>query len=160
MKKLILIIIFALNIMANIDFKETNIIAAIPDYEKVQYGSMDFSDDLIILSYTKPNLQTITYDKEKVSINTNEEIKEYYFEQYPKIEFIGLITKALITNSFETLDELFIKTIEQGDTILSAKPILRNVIDYIKIQYTKENKVNIITIYMENEDIRTIEIIH
>ncbi len=139
-------------------FKETRYIASL-DIEQYKYGKMHIDDTTLTLVYNKPSKETISYYSDKLTITEDEETKEYSFEEYPQIQYMGLILKAIIQNDYTSLDELFTIEIENKNTILNAKPAINDTMEYIKIERDQQ-KIKRITIHMTNEDTIKIETVN
>ena len=158
MKSIILLSIFISTLFAQINFKETRHMEAL-DLDRDMFGNLEFNDEQMVVTYTKPNQQTITYHDDKITILRAEELKEYTFEQYPQAQYMGLILKAIIQDNYTLLDELFSQTVANTKVDLVAKPVISNVMDHISITKKEDKSIKNILITMTNKDTIHIEII-
>ena len=143
---------------SNISFKESRYLAAL-DFERAKYGILEIKDQILIVNYTKPSIETITYLEDKLTIFKNDSLREYNFEEHPQAQYMGLILKAILTDEYEALDELFKIKNKKDIIILSAKPIMYSTMEEIEV-LKKDNIINKIIIYMTNKDKITIETIN
>jgi len=148
---------FYLSLFADMNFKETKYMAAL-DFERSKYGSLHIEDDNLIVNYTKPLKETISYYSDKITILIKDKLDEYTFEEHPKAEYLGLILKAILNDNYEIVDELFDIKRKKQEILLSAKPVIYSYIESIEIIKSKKMIQNII-IYMTNKDKITIETI-
>ena len=143
---------------SSINFKEFRYLAAL-DFEREKQGNLEIKDDSLVLNYSKPDIETISYLSDKLTILKNDTLVEYNFEEYPKAEYMGLILKAIIKDEYESLDELFEIKSEKKFISMIAKPIIYNII--VSIEVFKNSKdVSKIIINMTNKDKITIETIN
>jgi hypothetical protein len=129
------------------------------DMEREKNGNLLVKDDNLIIKYTKPTVETISYLSDKLTILKDGETKEYSFEEYPKVQYMGLILKAIIKDEYSSLSELFETNIKKQNIELTAKPVIDDIMSSIDIIKVKNN-VKKITIYMINKDKITIETIN
>ena len=143
---------------SSINFKEFRYLAAL-DFEREKQGNLEIKDNSLVLNYSKPDIETISYLSDKLTILKNDTLVEYNFEEYPKAEYMGLILKAIIKDEYESLDELFEIKSEKEFISMIAKPIIYNII--VSIEVFKNSKdVSKIIINMTNKDKITIETIN
>ncbi len=142
----------------SIHFKEFRYLAAL-DFERQKQGALEIKDNSLVLNYSKPDIETISYLSDKVTILKNDNLIEYTFEKYPHAEYMGLILKAIIKDEYESLNEFF--EIKKGKEIISltGKPIIYNTIESIEV-FKNSKDVNKIIINMTNKDKITIETIN
>ncbi len=159
MRYLLFISILYSAVFADIHFKETRYMAAL-DLDRPMLGSLKFQDDNMIITYTKPTLETISYYDDKLTITNDDDTKEYSFEEYPQAQYMGLILKAILQDNYTSLDEFFEIKKENKQVILDAKASLYSTITYIIIDKDDKNNVTKIIINMSNKDHITIEIIN
>lgn len=143
---------------SNINFKELRYLAAL-DFEREKQGVLEIEGNSLVLNYSKPSIETISYLSDKLTILKDDTLVEYSFDEYPQAQYMGLILKAIIKDEYESLDELFEIKIEKEFVSMIAKPIIYNTI--VSIEVFKNSKdVNKIIIYMTNKDKITIETIN
>ena len=143
---------------SSINFKEFRYLAAL-DFEREKQGNLEIKDNSLVLNYSKPDIETISYLSDKLTILKDDTLVEYNFEEYPKAEYMGLILKAIIKDEYESLDELFEIKSEKKFISMIAKPIIYNII--VSIEVFKNSKdVSKIIINMTNKDKITIETIN
>ena len=143
---------------SNINFKELRYLAAL-DFEREKQGILEIEGNSLVLNYSKPSIETISYLSDKLTILKDDTLVEYSFNEYPQAQYMGLILKAIIKDEYESLDELFEIKIEKEFISMIAKPIIYNTI--VSIEVFKNSKdVNKIIIYMTNKDKITIETIN
>ena len=158
--KIILLTLFLISglLSSSINFKEFRYLAAL-DFEREKQGNLEIKDNSLVLNYSKPDIETISYLSDKLTILKNDTLVEYNFEEYPKAEYMGLILKAIIKDEYESLDELFEIKSEKEFISMTAKPIIYNII--VSIEVFKNSKdVSKIIINMTNKDKITIETIN
>jgi|GEM_PF-5034531 len=154
---LTLLLVSAL-LSSSINFKEFRYLAAL-DFEREKQGNLEIKDDYLVLNYSKPSIETISYLSDKLTILKDDTLVEYSFNEYPQAQYMGLILKAIIKDEYESLDELFEIKIEKEFVSMIAKPIIYNTI--VSIEVFKNSKdINKIIIYMTNKDKITIETIN
>lgn len=155
MKIFLIIALFSYSLFASIEFKETRYMAAL-DFDKERHGVLDITDKLLILKYQEPSVETITYSQTKISIKTDDDLKEYTFKEYPQAEYMGLILRTIINENYNSLDNMFEVTKNKDEVILTSLPIISNMVEYIEIKKTNKLKKTII-LFMTNSDKITIE---
>jgi len=143
---------------ADMNFKETRYMAAL-DFEKSKYGNLHMDNENLIINYTKPIQETISYYNDKITVLAKDKLDEYSFQEHPNAQYLGLILKAILNNNYATVDELFEIKKEKQEIQLKAKPIIYSYIESINIIKHKKSIKNII-IYMTNKDKITIETIN
>lgn len=146
------------SLMSDENFKESRYIAAI-DAEQHKYGKMYLKDDILTLSYSKPTHEKLIYNENKLTVLVDDKINEYNFTDYPQIYYMGLLLKAIIKNDYTSLSELFEIDYKDNNITLGAKPIINDVMKYIKVEKDTAG-IQKITIQMINEDTITIETIN
>jgi len=155
---IILLIFLYLSMFADMNFKETRYMAAL-DFEKSKYGNLHMDNENLIINYTKPIQETISYYNDKITVLAKDKLDEYSFQEHPNAQYLGLILKAILNNNYATVDELFEIKKEKQEIQLKAKPIIYSYIESINIIKHKKSIKNII-IYMTNKDKITIETIN
>jgi len=155
---IILLIFLYLSMFADMNFKETRYMAAL-DFEKSKYGNLHIDNENLIINYTKPIQETISYYNDKITVLAKDKLDEYSFQEHPNAQYLGLILKAILNNNYATVDELFEIKKEKQEIQLKAKPIIYSYIESINIIKHKKSIKNII-IYMTNKDKITIETIN
>ena len=155
MRIVLIIGLLVYSLFASIEFKETRYMAAL-DFDKERYGLLDITDELLILKYKKPNIETITYSKEKIIIQNKDNTKEYTFEEYPKAKYMGLILRSIINKNYNLLDNMFKVSKENNSIFLTSLPIISNMVEYIEIKENVKSK-RVIILFMTNSDRITIE---
>ncbi|MEA3498274.1 MAG: hypothetical protein U9R16_04360 [Campylobacterota bacterium] len=155
---LLLFLHFMFLFSTEIGFKETRYMVAL-DFERVKHGSLFVKEENLIIKYTKPSVETISYLSDRITILKDEETLEYTFEEYPKSQYMGLILKAIIKDEYSTLDEMFEVKKENNIVKLLGKPIVYSIIESISIEKS-DNLNKKIIINMTNKDIVTIETIN
>lgn len=158
MRFIILLIFLYLSMFADMNFKETRYMAAL-DFEKSKYGNLHMDNENLIINYTKPIQETISYYNDKITVLAKDKLDEYSFQEHPNAQYLGLILKAILNNNYATVDELFEIKKEKQEIQLKAKPIIYSYIESINIIKHKKSIKNII-IYMTNKDKITIETIN
>lgn len=158
MRFIILLIFLYLSMFADMNFKETRYMAAL-DFEKSKYGNLHIDNENLIINYTKPIQETISYYNDKITVLAKDKLDEYSFQEHPNAQYLGLILKAILNNNYATVDELFEIKKEKQEIQLKAKPIIYSYIESINIIKHKKSIKNII-IYMTNKDKITIETIN
>ena len=158
MRFIILSIFLYLSMFADMNFKETRYMAAL-DFEKSKYGNLHMDNENLIINYTKPIQETISYYNDKITVLAKDKLDEYSFQEHPNAQYLGLILKAILNNNYATVDELFEIKKEKQEIQLKAKPIIYSYIESINIIKHKKSIKNII-IYMTNKDKITIETIN
>ena len=159
MKILFLFITLFSSLFADMKFTETKYLSAL-DLETTKQGSMKIDDDSFTITYIKPTKEIITYLEDKLTLqNDQEEVKEYTYEEHPKLEYFGLLLRSIVNDSYENLDNMFNIKDELDKKILTAKSSISGTIDYIEV-LKKDNKLSSIILYMINKDIITIETIN
>lgn len=153
----LLMLLFNL-LFGNYNFKEIRYIDAL-EMDRSKYGNMKLENNQLSLEYTKPIKETIIYKEEKLVIEKEETIQEYSFSEYPRLRYMGLILKYIITNDYEYLDDFFDIKITHDLILLEAKPVIYNIVESIEI-IKSENKLRKIIMQMTNKDIITIETIN
>ena len=156
MKFFFLIIFLNLALFGQVNFKETKHISAV-DIDIVKYGTLDIKKDILVINYTKPNKELINYYSNRIEILQDNQTKTYSFKEYPNAQYMGVILRAIKSNEYELLDQLFKIEKKQSNITLIAKPIIYNYINTIEIIKKKED---IIIINMTNKDKITIETIN
>ncbi len=141
-------------LFANIAFKETRYMSAF-DIDRTMYGNVDFKDQDMIINYTEPQKETISYLDDKVTIFKGVEVKEYSFEEYPQALFMGLIIKAIITENYTPIEEFFEIQKQKELILFIAKPAMTGTI--IEMEVYKKNDLKQVVIKMSNQDKITIE---
>ena len=152
------LLLFGSLFSAEITFKETRYMVAL-DFEREKYGSLSVNEENLIIKYTKPSVETISYLSDRITILKDDDISEYTFEEYPKSQYMGLILKAIIKDEYRSLDELFEIKKENNIVNLVGKPIVYSVIESIHIE-KNDNLMKKIIINMTNKDIVTIETVN
>jgi len=155
---IILLIFLYLSMFADMNFKETRYMAAL-DFEKSKYGNLHMDNENLIINYTKPIQETISYYNDKITVLAKDKLDEYSFQEHPNAQYLGLILKAILNNNYATVDELFEIKKEKQEIQLKAKPIIYSYIESINIIKHKKSIKNII-IYLTNKDKITIETIN
>ena len=158
MRFIILLIFLYLSMFADMNFKETRYMAAL-DFEKSKYGNLHMDNENLIINYTKPIQETISYYNDKITVLAKDKLDEYSFQEHPNAQYLGLILKAILNNNYATVDELFEIKKEKQEIQLKAKPIIYSYIESINIIKHKKSIKNII-IYLTNKDKITIETIN
>ncbi|MEA1913677.1 MAG: hypothetical protein U9N30_00035 [Campylobacterota bacterium] len=158
MRLLLLYFFLFSTLFAQINFKETRFMAAL-EIDRQLFGHLKFDDSKMIVTYTKPNQQIITYHNEKITILQDEELKTYTFEQYPQAQYMGLILKAIIQDNYLSLEELFTHKVQDASIELDAKPVISSIMDSIVIYKKDPKSVKRIIIKLTNKDTINIEII-
>ena len=159
MKILFLSLSLYLVLLCDTKFSETKYLSAL-DVEMTKYGIMNLENNILTLKYKKPKVEVITYYEDKLSLqNDKDEIKEYTYEEHPQIEYFGLLLKAIVNNSYESLDNMFTIKQEKNKKILSAKASISGTVDYLEV-FHKNKKLSSIIFYMTNKDKITIETIN
>ncbi len=159
MKYLLLISILYTTIFADIHFKESRYMEAL-NLDRTLEGILKIRDDNIIISYNKPSLEIISYYEDKVTIERDDEQKEYLFDEYPQAQYMGLILKSILQDNYDSLDNFFeiIKT--KQNISLNAKASISSNIASITISKDNQNNISNILINMSNKDTIKIEIIN
>ncbi len=158
--KIIMLILLQLTISFSnkIEFKETRYMVAL-DFEREKYGSFSEKEENLIIKYTRPSIETISYLNDRITILKDGKVSEYTFDEYPKSQFMGLILRSIINDEYTSLDELFEIKKEKKMVSLTGKPIIYGIIESIEVE--KNNKIiKKIIINMTNKDIITIETIN
>lgn len=158
MKYLLFIFILFSCLFADVSFEETRYMSAL-DVDRRMSGTLKFEDDLMIVSYTKPEQEVITYYNHKVTIQKDNEIKEYSFEEYPQAQYLGLILKAIIKDDYIALNELFIIKKGKKQLDLESKLVIEDIMTSIEV-VKNTSGIEKITMHMANQDKITIEIIN
>ena len=158
MRVLLLLITIYCSVFSANKFKETRYVDAF-GIEQYRYGTIDIFEDTLILAYTKPKEETLSYESDKLVIKNGLEIKEYKFDQYPKLEFMGLFLKAIMSDNYLSIESLFQIEIKNETITLIGKPVIYNTIEYIEIT-KKKSIIKKIILKMTNKDIITIETIN
>ncbi len=159
MKYLLLISILCTAVFADINFKENRYMAAL-DLDRLLQGSLKFQGNNIIITYTKPSTETISYYDNRVTINKDNEQKEYLFDEYPQAQYMGLILNSILKDNYDSLDNFF-EIIKKKQTILlNAKASISTNITSITINKDGHKNVSKILINMTNKDNIKIEIIN
>ncbi|MEA3553858.1 MAG: hypothetical protein U9R39_05600 [Campylobacterota bacterium] len=158
--KIILLTLFIVSglLSSTINFKEFRYLAAL-DFEREKQGVLEIKENSLVLNYSKPDIETISYLSDKLIILKDDTLVEYSFEEYPKAEYMGLILKAIIKDEYESLDELFEIKKEEKLVSMIAKPIIYNTIVSIEV-FKNSKEVSKIIINMINKDKITIETIY
>ena len=158
MKYLLFILILLTNLFSDISFKETRYMSAF-GVDKIMSGTFKFKNELMVISYIKPEKETITYYNDKITIQKDDEINEYTFEEYPDAQYLGLILRAIIKDEYTALEQFFTIKKQNNKLDLESKPVIEDIMTSIEVI---KNKVSIekITMNMTNEDIITIEIVN
>lgn len=157
--KIFVLVMFTLNLLfGNHNFKETRYIDAL-QMDQSKYGIMKLENNQLFFDYTKPIKETIIYKKEKLVIEKEETIEEYYFSEYPRLRYMGLILKYIITDDYQQLDNFFDVKITHHLILLEAKPVIYNIVESIEI-IKRDDKLHKIIMNMTNKDIITIETIN
>lgn len=154
MRYLLYITLLYSMVFANISFTETRYMSAL-DMDRQLKGSVTINKTNMIINYTTPQQETITYLDDKVTILKDEELKEYSFEEYPQASFMGLIIKAMVTDNYTPIEEFFTITTQKEITTFTSKPIVTSTIKTIEL--SKKDDKKIVTMYMSNQDKITIE---
>ena len=123
---------------SNINFKELRYLAAL-DFEREKQGVLEIEGNSLVLNYSKPSIETISYLSDKLTILKDDTLVEYSFDEYPQAQYMGLILKAIIKDEYESLDELFEIKIEKEFVSMIAKPIIYNTI--VSIEVFKNSKM-------------------
>ena len=156
MKILFIIISFYLSLLSDVKFTETKYLSAL-DIEMTKKGIMNLSNNILTLNYTKPSIEVVKYYEDKLTLQDDKnELKEYTYEEYPKIEYFGLLIKSIVNNNYENLDNMFEIKKEKNKRILTAKSSVSGTIDYLEV-FNKDTKLSSIIFYMINDDKITIE---
>jgi len=159
MKILVLFFSFISFCFATQNFKETRHMDAL-NVDRQLFGSFDILPDKMIVSYTKPNKQTITYYPNKISLQANNTTKEYSFDKYPQAQYMGVALRAIFEENYDLLSEFFdIKTEQDNKLYLTSKAGISDMIDSITIQKNSSKKIKNIFINMRNKDTILIETI-
>ena len=159
MKILFIFLAFCISMIADVKFSETKYLSAL-DIQTFKYGSMNIQKDSFTITYTKPSKEIITYLEDKLTLqNASNEIKEYTYEEHPKLEYFGLLLKSIINNSYENLDNMFEIKSQKDKKTLNAKSSISGTIDYLEVLY-KNKQLSQIIFYMINKDTITIETIN
>jgi len=158
MKLIIIIAILCLNAFSDINFKETRHMDAI-DIQREFLGSIKLDGENIVIIYTKPNMKTISYYENKVTIKSDDDqLKEYSFNEYPQAQYMGLILKAMVQDDYNSLDEFFDITQNKQTITLDAKAIIYATVGSIEV-IKVGNVTKSIVMNMSNKDTIKIEII-
>ena len=156
MKILFIIISFYLSLLSDVKFTETKYLSAL-DIEMTKKGIMNLSNNILTLNYTKPSIEVVKYYEDKLTLQDDKnELKEYTYEEYPKIEYFGLLIKSIVNNNYENLDNMFEIKKEKNKRTLTAKSSVSGTIDYLEV-FNKDTKLSSIIFYMINDDKITIE---
>jgi len=155
MKIFLIFSLFIYSLFASIEFKETRYMAAL-DFDKERYGVLDITEETLTLSYKKPSMEIITYSDTKITIQSEDETKEYTFEEYPRAEYMGLILRTIINKNYDSLDNMFKVSKEEDLLLLTSLPIISDMVEYIEVQENINSK-RIMTLFMSNKDKITIE---
>jgi len=139
------------------EFKESRYIDAFGITQE-RYGSISIKNDTLTIIYIKPKKESVIYEKEKLVI-LNENNKEYFFEEHPQLEYMGLLLKSIFINDYDTLIPFFELNNTNEITILTPKSFISNTIDLIEI-IKKDSKLKKIIFEMRNKDTLTIETIN
>jgi len=159
MKIILLALLLISGLLASkISFKEFRYMAAL-DFETEKHGILDIKEELLVLNYTKPKKETISYLEDKLTILQGDSLTQYSFEEYPKAQYMGLILKAILKDEYESLSEFFEIKKENEFVSMIAKPIIYATIVSIEVNKDK-NIVTKIIINMSNKDKITIETIN
>ena len=158
MKYILAILILFSNLFADISFKEIRYMSAL-DVDRKMLGTFKFENDLMIISYTEPEQEVITYYNHKITIQKDDETKEYSFEEYPQAQYLGLILKAIIKDDYISLDEFFSVNKNKKQLDLESKPVIEDIMTSIEVIKSKSSIEKII-MYMTNQDKITIEIVN
>ena len=143
---------------STISFKELRYMDAL-DFEREKQGTLEIKGELLVLNYSKPSKEIISYLIDKLTILKNDTLVEYTFEEYPKAEYMGLILKAILKDEYEILNEFFEIKKEEKFVSMIAKPVIYNTI--VSIEVSKNNNVvSKIIINMTNKDKITIETVN
>jgi len=145
-------------LFGNYNFKEIRYIDAL-QMDRSKYGNMKLENNQLFLDYTKPIKETIIYKEDKLVIEKEETIQEYSFNEYPRLRYMGLILKYIITDDYQQLEDFFDIKITRDLILLEAKPVIYNIVESIEI-IKSENKLRKIIMNMTNKDIITIETIN
>ncbi len=159
MKILFLLLSFLSFCFASQNFKETRHMDAL-NVDRQLFGNFEITTDKMVVAYSKPNKQTITYYDDKISIQANETTKEYSFDKYPQAQYMGLALKAIFEENYDALEQFFTIKKEKNNRIyLSAKAGISDVIDSITITKKSDKVIKNIFINMRNKDTISIETI-
>lgn len=156
--KLILLLILFISVNADINFKETRHLSAI-GIDRNMAGTLNYTEDIININYTVPNIENIVYHHDKVMIIKNDEENIYTFEEYPQAMYMGVILRSVLTKNYDPLINFFEVKNKNEFIYLSAKPALKSQITDIEIKYKKE-KLQRVIINMSNSDTIKIETTH
>jgi hypothetical protein len=142
------------------NFKEIRHMDAL-NVDRELYGSFEIKPEQMVVAYTKPNIQTITYYNDKICIETNNTKKEYSFDKYPQAQYMGVALKAIFEENYDLLGQFF-KIQKQNNTniLLNSKAGISDIIDSIDITKTSNNIIKKIFIHMRNKDTILIETIN
>ena len=157
MKILFLILSILCYSFSSEKFKETRYIEVL-DLEQYKYGEMSFVNDKLTISYKKPKQETITYFKDRLEISYKNELKIYSFKKYPKLQYMGVLFKAILNKNYDSLDDFFDIKKEKNRIILNSKSAISNIINSVEINTISKN--NEIIMNMSNQDKITIETIN
>ena len=145
-----------LTLLSSTRFIETKYLSSL-DMEISKIGIMELSNNILVINYEKPNIETIIYYEDKLTLkNDKNEITTYTYEEHPKIEYFGLLLKSIINNTYENLENMFKIKKEKNKRILTAKSSVSGTIDYLEVFY-KDGKLSSINFHMINSDKITIE---
>ena len=159
MKILFLIITFWLSLFSDIKFTETKYLSAL-DMDMTKYGSMNYENNILKLFYTNPSKEEIIYYEDKLTLQSDEnEITAYTYIEHPQLEYFGILLKSIISNNYDSLENMFEITVENNTKILTAKSSVSGTINYLEVIYKNKN-LHTIIFYMANEDKITIETIN
>jgi len=155
MKILLICSLLISSLFASIEFKETRYMAAL-DFDKERYGVLTITEETLILSYKKPSIEIITYSDTKITIQSEDDTKEYTFEEYPRAKYMGLILRTIINKNYDSLDNIFKVSKVEDLLLLKSLPIISDMVEYIEVQENINSK-RIMTLFMSNKDKITIE---
>ena len=159
MKIFLLTITFWLCLFSDIKFSETKYLSAL-DIDMTKYGSMNYKNNILILTYARPSHEKIIYYEDRLTLQSDDsEITQYTYEEHPQIEYFGLLLKAIVGNNYDSLSNMFEITKENNAKILTAKASVSSTINYLEVVH-KNSKLKRIIFYMTNEDKITIETIN
>ncbi|NOQ31042.1 MAG: hypothetical protein GQ570_07980 [Helicobacteraceae bacterium] len=153
--RLLFLITIALSILNASSFKETRYISAL-DVEQYKSGTIQLNGELLTLTYKKPRYELLNYYNNRLTIESNNKTKELPYKEYPQLRFMSLSLRAILTDNYSSLTNLF--DVEQTKNLvtLKAQSTINSLLNFITI-LTRENSTKVITLYMRNQDKITIE---
>ena len=158
MKKLFFLITLCSTLFSVNEFKESRYIDVL-NITQNKEGNIDIEDDILTIVYKKPKKETLIYEEKKLKVISKDDNKEYLFEEYPQLKYMGLLLKSIFTDHYENLDLFFKIQIKNEMITLVPKPSISYRINLIEI-IKKDSKIKKIIFEMRNKDILTIETIN